>query len=550
MSGLVGCNHSGEVTHSCRTLITAGSIIPMSEKRNIARAAGILGFATVLSRIMGMVRDIVVSRLFGAGYATDAFFAAFQIPNMLRRFFGEGALTSAFVPAFAEWKAQQGDDAARELANICFTLLTIVMAAVTLLGIIFSPQIVQLMFPGFGAHPNKLELTIFLNRLMFPYIFFICLVALCMGILNTIRHFFTPAISTVFLNISMVLCATLLHAYFEVPITALAVGVLVGGVIQLVLQLPTLYRLGFPIRPRFDFRHPQVRRIALLMGPSIFGVGVYYLNITVGAILASLLPQGSVSYLYYAQRMFEFPQGIFVISVAQAVLPTMSSQAAAGQVEEMKETLVFGLKLTMFITIPAMVGLMVCSTPIFALIFMGGAFDYAKAVNSSEALFYYSMGLTVVALVRVLVPAFYALKDTRTPVMTAFIAFVLNVGFSILLMRPLLHGGLALATTLSALANLLLLAWLLRRKIGAFGGRDVLISGVKTIAASLPMGGAVYWGVGLIDWSAPGEKMLKGGVLTGAILAGMAIFMLCAHLFRCEEAREAIRLVRRKVLRK
>lgn len=521
----------------------------MSEKRNIARAAGILGAATVLSRIMGMVRDIVVSRLFGAGFATDAFFAAFQIPNMLRRFFGEGALTSAFVPAFAEWKAQKGDEAARELANICFTVLTIVMAAVTLLGIIFSPQIVHLMFPGFGAHPDKLELTIFLNRLMFPYIFFISLVALCMGILNTVRHFFTPAISTVFLNIAMILCAMLLHTRFAVPITSLAVGVLVGGALQLLLQLPTLYRLGFPIKPRFDFGHPQVRRIALLMGPSLFGVGVYYLNITVGAILASLLPQGSVSYLYYAQRMFEFPQGIFVISVAQAVLPSMSSQAAAGQIEDMKETLVFGLKITMFITIPATIGLMVCSTPIFTLIFMGGAFDYAKAVNSAVALFYYSMGLTVVALVRVLVPAFYALKDTRTPVVVAFIAFVLNVVFSVILMKPLLHGGLALATSLSALANLLLLTWLLRRKIGPFGGRSVIVSGVKTLVASLPMGMAVYWSMGLIDWSLPGQKVLKGSVLIGSMMGAVALFMLCAHLLRCEEAREAVRLVRRKVFR-
>ena len=521
----------------------------MSEKKNIARAAGVLGFATILSRIMGMVRDIVVSRLFGAGYATDAFFAAFQIPNMLRRFFAEGALTSAFVPTFAEWKAKEGDNAARELANVCFTLLTIVMAAITFLCILLSPQIVHLMFPGFSTEPSKLELTVFLNRLMFPYIFFISLVALCMGILNTVRHFFTPAISTVFLNIAMILCAVLLHERFEVPITALAVGVLVGGLLQLLLQLPTLYRLGFPIRPRFNFRHPALRRIALLMVPSIFGVGVYYLNIMVGAILASLLPQGSVSYLYYAQRLFEFPQGIFTVSVAQAVLPSLSSQAAAGRMEEMKDSLVFGLKLMMFLTIPAAVGLMCCSTPIFTLIFMGGAFDYAKAVNSSYALFYYSTGLTVVALVRVVVPAFYALKDTKTPVITAFVAFVLNLVFSLLLMGPLLHGGLALASSLSSLCNLLLLVWLLRRKIGPFGGRTIMISGVKALAASLPMAAAVSWGMTLIDWSVSGQKLLKTAVLGGTIGAGIVIFMLFAHLLRCDEAREAVRLVRKKVLK-
>src|SRR5512136_1128721 len=224
----------------------------MSEKKNIARAAGVLGFATIISRIMGLVRDMVVSRLFGAGFATDAFFAAFQIPNMLRRFFAEGALTSAFVPIFSEYYTRHGENDARELANVCFTILTMVMALVVILGIIFSPFIVSLMFPGFRVQPDKLELTVLLNRLMFPYIFFISLVALCMGILNTVRHFFTPAISTVFLNIAMIGSALLLHDRLEIPIVSLAVGVLAGGFLQLMLQLPTLYRKGFSIRPRFD----------------------------------------------------------------------------------------------------------------------------------------------------------------------------------------------------------------------------------------------------------------------------------------------------------
>ncbi len=518
----------------------------MSEKKQIARAAGVMGAATVLSRIMGMVRDMAVSRLFGAGYATDAFFAAFQIPNMLRRFFAEGALTSAFVPTFSEWYANRGEEEARELANICFSLLTLVMGLVALLGIVFSPLIVSVMFPGFSTEPNKLELTVFLNRLMFPYIFFISLVALCMGILNTVRHFFTPAISTVFLNLSMIGCALLLRGWFDVPITALAVGVLLGGALQLLLQLPVLYRKGFPLRPRFVPGHPAVRRIALLMVPSVFGVGVYYLNITVGAILASLLPQGSVSYLYYAQRLFEFPQGIFTVSIAQAILPSMSRQAASGDREGLKDSLDFGLRLTLFITIPAMTGLLVCSTPVFSLLFMGGEFDYQKAVKSGEALFYYSWGLSFVALVRVLVPAFYALKDTRTPVITAFIAFLLNVAFSLALMGPLLHGGLALATTLSALFNMGLLLYFLRRKIGAFGGRRILPAGFRILLASLPMAVAVHWGMGLIDWSVPGEKILKGSVMAGSVAAGVTIFLICAHLLRCEEAGKAMEMIRRR----
>ena len=519
----------------------------MSEKRNIARAAGILGSATMLSRIMGMVRDMVVSRLFGAGLATDAFFAAFQIPNMLRRFFAEGALTSAFVPTFSATLTRSGEEKARELANTCFTLLTIVMAGVTLLGIIFSPVIVGLMFPGFTAVPGKLELTILLNRLMFPYIFFISLVALCMGILNTLRHFFTPAISTVFLNISMILAAICLRGFFEVPVTALAVGVLIGGCIQLIMQLPVLWNKGFPLKPNFNFNSPEVRRIALLMLPSVFGVGVYYLNIAVSAVLASMLPQGSVSYLYYAQRLFEFPQGIFTVSVAQAVLPSMSRQAAEGDMAGMKETLSFGVRLTLFITVPAMAGLIVCSTPIFSLIFMGGAFDYATAVNSALALMYYSIGLSFVALTRVLAPVFYALKDTKTPVYTALMAFILNFCMSLALMGPLKHGGLALATTISAFCNMLMLLWLLRRKIGAFGGKSMLRTALKSTAASMPMAVAVWYGCSLVDWSQAGHKIVKGTVLGGSIVCGAAIYLLIMKLSRSEETLELLSLLRRKL---
>lgn len=521
----------------------------LSEKKHIARAAGILGGATILSRIMGMIRDMVVSRLFGAGFATDAFFAAFQIPNMLRRFFAEGALTSAFVPTFSEYYTQKGEDEARALANVCFTLLTIVMALITILGIIFSPQIVYLMFPGFATEPSKLELTVFLNRLMFPYIFFVSLVALCMGILNTLRHFFTPAISTVFLNLAMILSALLLHGLFTVPIVALATGVLVGGLLQLLLQLPVLWRKGFPLRPDFNFNNPAVRRIALLMGPSIFGVGVYYLNITVGNILASLLPQGSVSYLYYAQRLFEFPQGIFTVSIAQAVLPSMSRQAAEGDIPALKDSLLFGLRLTIFITIPAMIGLIACATPVFSLLFMGGEFDFAKAEQCGRALVQYSLGLTCVAMVRVLAPAFYALKDTRTPVMTAFIAFLLNLGFSLLLMRSMLHAGLALASSLAAFGNMLLLLWLLRRKIGSFGGRTLLVASVKTALAAIPTGMVASYLLRLADWSQPGAKLLKSGVVTVSVLAAMVVYAALSLLLKSQEASEAAGLFKRKFLK-
>jgi len=494
----------------------------VSEKKNIARAAGVLGFATILSRIMGMVRDMVVSRLFGAGFATDAFFAAFQIPNMLRRFFAEGALTSAFVPTFSDCRTNRGEQDARELANVCFTLLTIVMAGITIGGICFSPQIVRLMFPGFAAEPSKLELTILLTRLMFPYIFFVSLVALCM----------------------------LLHNYFAVPIISLAVGVLAGGLLQLLLQLPVLWEKGYPLRFRLDLNSPEVRRIALLMGPSVFGVGVYYLNLTVGNILASLLPEGSVSYLYYAQRLFEFPQGIFTVSVAQAVLPSLSRQAAEGDLEAMKDSLRFGLRLLLFITIPAMVGLMVAATPIFSLLFMGGEFDHAKAMQCGRALLYYSTGLSFVAMVRVIAPAFYALKDTRTPVLTAFIAFVANLLFSLALMGPMLHAGLALASSISALVNMLLLLFLLRRRIGPFGGRGLLMVAIKGVAAAIPAAYGAYLVLGMTDWSQGGAKLLKCGVLGCGIAVAVLVYAACSLCLKSAEAGEAYALVRKKLLRR
>ncbi len=507
-----------------------------------------LGFATVLSRIMGMVRDMVVSRLFGAGLYTDAFFAAFQIPNMLRRFFAEGALTAAFVPTFSEVYTQKGQQEARELANICFTLLTIVMAGVTVIGIIFSPAIVGFMFRGWAvAEPEKYQFTVFLNRLMFPYIFFVSLVALAMGILNTLRHFFTPAISTVFLNLAMIGCALFLHQRFEVPIISLAVGVLAGGFLQLLLQLPTLWKFGFPPQICFRFNHPAVKKIVLLMAPSVFGVGVYYLNIMVGSFLASYLPQGSVSYLYYAQRLFEFPQGIFTVSVAQAVLPSMSRQAAEGDMAALKESLNFGLRLLLFITIPAAIGLMICATPIFSLLFMGGEFDYLKAQQCGKALVQYSIGLSFVAMIRVIAPAFYALKDTKTPVIAALVAFFVNLLFSLILMKPMLHSGLALASSLSALANMAILVWLLRRKIGSFGERILLETAMKCLLAAVPAGFAAYWLAGIVDWSLSGSIILKTASLGGAVVAAVLVYGVLSSVLKSSEAGEIANILRKKL---
>lgn len=521
----------------------------MSEKKEIVRAAGVLGMATILSRIMGMVRDMVVSRLFGAGMATDAFFAAFMIPNMLRRFFAEGALTSAFVPVFTECHRKDPEDA-RHLASVAFSILVVVMAGVTLLGILLSPFIIRVMFPGFAALPEKFDLAVQLNRIMFPYIFLISIVALCMGILNTVGHFLTPALSTVFLNCAMIASALFLHSRFQVPVVSLAVGVIIGGLLQLLLQLPVLHARGFRFSFRPDFTHPAVRRIALLMAPSIFGVGVYYLNLTVSGILASLLPQGSVSYLYYAQRLFEFPQGIVTVSIAQAVLPAMSRQSAADDLEAMKESLSFGMRLVIFITVPATVGLYACATPILSLLFMGGEFTYQTAVHAADALRFYLLGLSLVALVRTTVPAFHARKDTKSPVIAAFIAFLVNLAASLVLMGPLLHAGLALASSISAMVNLMILLWMIHRQLGPFGGKRVAASLLRAAAASIPMGLLVSWAINQLDWSYSGDRLLKTGAILGVTAGGALVYLLLARIVGAEEMRDALSFLGKRLRRR
>ncbi len=338
-----------------------------TENHRVAKAAGVVGLATMLSRVFGFIRDVIVARYFGAGLATDAFFVAFRIPNLLRRLFAEGSLTIAFVPVFTEYLKAKSREDAFELARVAFTLLSAILVVVSIAGVLLSPAIVTLMAPGFRAAPDKYALTVLLTRIMFPYIFFIALVALCMGILNSLRHFATPALSPVILNLCMIAAALTLRDFFAEPIVALAVGVMVGGLLQLAVQLPVLFRLGVSLRPNFHFGHEGVRRIGALMLPAAFGAAVYQINIFISTLLASFLPEGSVSFLYYADRIVELPLGIFGIAIGTAALPSFSDQVARGQYDEMKRTISFSLRLMLFITIPAMIGIVALQEPIISV---------------------------------------------------------------------------------------------------------------------------------------------------------------------------------------
>jgi putative peptidoglycan lipid II flippase len=522
---------------------------PSRENAEVAKAAGVVGLATMMSRVFGFIRDMVVAGFFGAGLVTDAFFVAFRIPNLLRRLLGEGSLTVSFVPVFTEYLNKKSRQEAFELANIVFTILSIILVAVSIAGVVFSPLIVSVMAPGFARVPAQYDLAVFLNRLMFPYIFFISLVALCMGILNSLRHFAAPALSPVILNIAMILATLTLRDFFREPIFALVVGVMIGGVLQLAMQWPFLVRLGVRLKPDFRFQHPGVKKIGRLMLPALFGAAVYQINVFIGTILASLLPGGSVSYLYYADRIVELPLGVFAIAVGTATLPSFSDQISKGNFEEFKKTIAFSLRLILFITIPAMIALIALREPIISVLFQRGHFDDQSTILTAQALLYYAVGLWAFSVIRVIVAAFYALQDTKNPMKAAFVALLVNVACSVVLMFPLKHGGLALATSIASAVNVIMLILILKKKIGLFVDRDFYRSVLKMIIASAAMWGAIVLIDVIFPWKTGGSFGERLSFLTMAVAVGAVTFFGFCAMIRIPEMMTLVRILRKKFMR-
>ena len=518
-----------------------------SENSRVVRAAGVVGMATMLSRVFGFIRDIIVASLFGAGLTTDAFFVAFRIPNLLRRLLAEGSLTVSFVPVFTEYLKNRTREEALELADIAFTALSILLVIVSLLGVLFSPLIVTIMAPGFVKTPAQYNLAVFLTRMMFPYILLISLVALCMGILNSLRHFAAPALSPVVLNLAMILAALTLRGFFQEPITALAIGVMAGGVLQLAMQWPFLVRMGVRLKPDFRFRHPGVRRIGLLMLPAAFGAAIYQINIFIGTILASLLPTGSVSYLYYADRIVELPLGVFAIAVGTATLPSFSEQVAQGRFEELKKTISFSLRIILFITIPATVALIALRVPIISVLFQRGEFGIQSTLLTSQALLCYAVGLWAFSVIRIIVSAFYSLQDTRSPMKAAIVALIVNAVFSVALMFPLQHGGLALATSIASAVNVGMLWVILRRRIGKLLDREFYRSLGRTSLASLVMWGIILL-VGLLyPWNTTGPFNARLIHLILCVAGGGGAFFAAAFFFKSPEITTTLGSIRRRL---
>lgn len=509
----------------------------MSEHgKTIARNAMTVALATLVSRLLGFLRDVIVASTLGAGLFADAFFVAFRIPNLLRRLFGEGSLTMAFIPVYSRVVEEEGEEAAQTMARSAMVWLVAVLVGITLLAELLAGPITYAIAPGFRENPLQFEATVDLLRICFPYAIFICCVALCMGILNARNHFLAPALAPTVLNLSLIGSALIgYYAGWNVAY-AMSVGVLVGGFFQFLVQQPFLARTGFSWRGPWSWANKNVARMGLLMLPTVFGAAVYQINILLGTLLASFLPTGSVSYLYYADRLVQFPLGVFGIAVSTAALPSLSRLAAQGKDEEFGSALKSSLALTLFIALPSAAGLAALATPIIDLLFQRGAFDAAAVGATATALVAYSAGLPFIALARPLVAAFYAHEDTKTPVRVAVVCLVLNVGLGVLLMQDFAHVGLASAVSVSSALNFLLLFIVHGRRY-----RDWPLPGVATVKMVL-LSGAI--GVGAWYSVRFGPWFWLAGIPVLAI-----VYTGLGHALRMEEARMFTSMVARRVRR-
>jgi putative peptidoglycan lipid II flippase len=491
--------------------------------------------ATLLSRILGYIRDSMVANFFGAGPIADAFYAAFRISNLFRRLLGEGNLSTSFVPVFAEYAEKHGEAETRRFFRVMFTTLLAFLVVITALGILFAPQITKVIAMGFERTPERFELTVTLTRCMFPFLLFISLAALVTGVLNSLRSFFLPALAPACLSIAEI-GYLLAIAPFLSPakqVIGLALSVAVGGLLQLLVQIPTLWRKGLSLKFQWQPRHAGVRRVGKLMVPATLGSSVDQLNAFVDTIYASFLAEGSVAGLYYANRVMQLPLALFGVALSQVSLPAMSASVARGDIEDVKATLSFALRLTLFMILPAMTGLIVLGHPIVEVLFQHGRFTADATALTNWALLFFSLGLFAYAAVKILANAFYAFQETRVPVIIAGLCVGLNIVLNVIFIKTtnMGVGGLALSTSIASWVNALCLFVMLRRKIGRLGGRKIAATLVKSVLGCLVM--AAYC---LFVMRAPGTPWLPLALrLAAAIAGGAAIYLAAARVLRMEE---------------
>jgi putative peptidoglycan lipid II flippase len=507
----------------------------------VVSSVGAIGVATLASRVLGYARDIVVARAFGAGPVTDAFFVAFRIPNLLRRLLAEGALSTGVVPVFSATLHAGGQASFARAVQAVAGAGLVVLSAVCALGILLARPIVGVMAPGWRADAALFDLAVTLTRVMFPYLLLVGVAALAMGVLNAHHRFFTAALAPAVPNVVMIVAVLALSNRVTPAILSLAFGVLLGGLGQLLVQLPEVRRLGVPLRPRLHWFHPAVREIGRRLWPVAFALAAVQITVLVNTLLASLLPPGSVSYLYYADRVMEFPLGVFGAALATATLPRMAAQAAARDHQALRATLGFSLRLGAFIMVPAAVGLVTLGGPIVRLLFQRGEFSADDAVFTAQALVGYAIGLPAFSAARIAAQAFYALGDVRTPVYVGFGTVAANVIFALALMWPLRHEGLALASSLSSYVNLLGLCIILHRRRGLLGSSGLGTSLARTLGASSLL---LVWCVWLERWLAGGRY---GGVATlMALASGVLVYGAAAAVLRAPELAALYSILRRR----
>ncbi|OEY67993.1 murein biosynthesis integral membrane protein MurJ [Marinobacter sp. X15-166B] len=481
---------------------------------------------TLLSRVLGLVRDMVIARYFGAGASADAFFVAFKIPNFLRRLFAEGAFSQAFIPVLSSYRERGSVDDVRRLVNAVSGTLGLVLLGVTLVAMLGAPVLTGLFAPGFIGDDTRFTLTSEMLRITFPYLLLISLTAFAGSILNSYDRFAVPAFTPVLLNLAMICAAVFLSPLLDTPILALAWGVFIAGALQLFFQLPFLMRLGLLPRPRVDYRHEGVRRVMTLMVPALFGVSVSQLNLLLDTVLASLLETGSVSWLYYSDRLSELPLGVFGIAIATVILPHLSRKHAAESVDEFAGTLDWAVRAVLLIGLPAALALALLAGPLIATLFHYGEVSDHDVVMSAGSLRAYSAGLLAFMLIKVLAPGYFARQDTRTPVRIGIIAMVANMVFNLLLIVPLAHVGLALATSLSAWLNTFLL-WRGLAKEGAWrakpGWGRFLLQLLAANAALIAV--VVYLQRPLGHWLAVGG-LQRVADMTVLVVAGVVVYFL------------------------
>ncbi len=511
----------------------------------VAKSAKSVSAAVFLSRILGLIREQVLAILFGASTQMDAYVVAFRIPNLLRDLFAEGALSSAFVTVFTEYEQTKTKEETNRLVNNVFTAIFLILSLLCIIGIFMSKDLVLLMAPEFSQVPGKVLLTSRLTQIMFPFLLLISLAALLMGLLNTRGYFFIPSFASSCFNLGSIIVggglALLIPSFGYPAIYGMAIGTLVGGGLQLLIQAPAFRKEGFRLRPLLDLKDPGLRKIGRLIIPAIVGLSATQINIFVNTNFASRCAEGSVAWLNYAFRLMQFPIGLFGVALSVATLPVVAKQATQGRMDQLGDTLVSSLTLAFALTLPAAVGLWILAEPIIALIFQHGRFGHFDTLMTAQALKFYAVGLMAYSAVKIIVPIFYALDDTKWPVIASFISVGLNVIIILFTLEKFQHRAIALSTSLTIIFNFLFLSVILYKKMGGYPAFRLLVGLLKILAASFIMGFAVnYMDSFLSNGLSIGSLLIE--ILCG-ILVGILIYAATLASFKLKEATELLDLL-------